>query len=547
MVENLRDDRDKPDGITRRRLITAAGQGALALGGASLLAACGSSSGGASSSKSTTSAGKAVRGGTFTVGMITAGNSETLNPAHAVNTQDLLRVAQLYDQLFAVGPDVETLLPRLAESAEHNGDATVWTLHLRDGVEWHDGKPFTADDVVYTIRGWADPTSNAHGQVAGLVDFKHVRKRDKLTVEVPLLAPTAQFPSVLTFNQQVIIPNGATQAQVNTKPVGTGPFKFVSFTPGQQSVFVRNDNYWQNGKPYVDKLVVNSSFADEEARANALLSGQINISPFLPPLVAKNQANSSSVTLVRSPSVVQYFFLMRVDQGPFADVRVRQAMKLIADRPALIDGALSGYGTPANDLVGVKTQYYASDLPQRSQDIEQAKSLLKSAGQENFAFTLPTCSALPGFNPSATLFAQQAAKAGVKVTVQQMSPSVYYTPAGGFLKRFFGLDYGAPFQSLTEVYRTFFTSSSPFNESHWGMQPGGKAKWSLINQAMAATDEGKAKDLWGEVQRQQYDEGGFLVWSNSDDLVAVSSNVKGVTSSEAGYMNNFNLNNGWVA
>src|SRR6185437_5251188 len=105
--------------------------------------------------------------------------------------------------------------------------------------------------------------------------------------------------------------------------------------------------------------------------------------------------------------------------------------------------------------------------------------------------------------------------------VQQMSPNVYYTPAGGFLKRFFGLDYGASFQSLTEVYRTFFTGSSPFNESHWGMQPGGAAKWSLINEAIAATDPTRAKDLWGEVQRQQYDEGGFLVWSNSDDLTAV--------------------------
>src|SRR5262249_55955315 len=160
----------------------------------------------------------------------------------------------------------------------------------------------------------------------------------------------------------------------------------------------------------VDKLVVNSVFADENARLNALLSSAINIAPFLPPLIAKQVASSQHAKLLRSNSVVQYWFLMRVDKGPFADVRVRQAMKLIADRPALIHGAVGGYGTVANDLIGVDTQYYASDLPQRKQDIEKAKFLLKKAGREGFSFMLPTAAALPGFNPSATLFAQQAKK-----------------------------------------------------------------------------------------------------------------------------------------
>jgi peptide/nickel transport system substrate-binding protein len=552
MGRSREDDRNAAEGLTRRRLLVVGSQGAAALGGAGFLAACGgakkaaSTSTGASGSPAA-GAGTPVKGGIFTIGMVTAGESETINPAKSVNLSDLLRIAQVYDQLFTVGPDVKTLVPRLALSAEANSDATVWTIKLRDGVKWHDGKPFTADDVIYTLNLWSDPTSNAHGQVAGLVDFKKIRKRDPLTVEVPLLRPTGQFPSVLTFNQQVILQNGATKEQINTKPVGTGPFKFESFTPGQQSVFVANPDYWESGKPHVDKIVVNSSFSDEKSRQNALLSGQINISPFLPPLVAKQIASAQGVSLLKSHSVVQYWFLMRVDQGPFADVRVRQAMKLIADRKALIDGALAGYGEPANDLIGVGTEFYASDLPQRKQDIEKAKSLLKAAGQENFSFTLPTADALPGFNPSATLFAQQAAKAGVKVKVQQVSPNTYYTPAGGFLKRPIGLDLGAPFQSLTEVYRTFFTSSAPFNETFWGKQQGGAAKAKLIDDAIAATDPSKAQELWGEVQRQQYDEGGVLGWANADDLVAVGPGVKGITVAEEGYMNYFRLADGWIA
>jgi peptide/nickel transport system substrate-binding protein len=418
---------------------------------------------------------------------------------------------------------------------------------LRKGVVWHDGKPFTADDVLYTINSWANPASNAHGQVAGLIDFKNVRKRGPLTVEVPLLGRCGQFPSSLTENHSVVIQKGATKAQLNSKPVGTGPFKFVSFTPGQQSVFVANSHYWMAGRPYVGKLVVNSSFNDETSRMNALLSGAINISPYLPPLIAKQLKASHQATLLQSPSVVQYWFLLRVDKGPFADVRVRQALRLIADRPALIEGALAGYGTVANDLLGVDTAYYASDLPQRRQDIQQAKSLLKAAGKENFSFVMPTCNALPGFNPSATLFAEQAKAAGVKVQVQVVPANTYYSASGGFLTRPLGLDYGFPAQSLTQVYREFMTYSSPFNETHWGSQKNGAAAVKLINEAIAATDAAKAKDLWHSVQLQQYNEGGLIGWCNSDDLAAVSPNVRGVTLGREGYMNYFRLYGAWLA
>jgi peptide/nickel transport system substrate-binding protein len=547
MVDTAMNDpnADAHGGMSRRRFISLGSQSVLALGGASVLAACGSSSGGTSSKQGLTG-GKPVHGGTFNIGMITAGTAETINPAKAVNNPDLLRIAQLYDQLFTVGPNVE-IVPRLALSADANKSATVWTLRLREGVVWHDGKPFTADDVVWTLKSWANPNSNAHGQVAGLVDFSGVRKRDTLTVEIPLVKPTGQFPSVLTFNQQVILQNGATEAQISSNPVGTGPFKFVSFIPGQQSVFAANPHYWEPGKPYVDKLVVNSSFTSETSRMNALLGGTINIAPILAPLVAKQLAASSEAQLLRSPSVVQYWFLMRVDKGPFADVRVRQALRLIADRPALIADALAGYGTVANDLLGVDTQYYASDLPQRTQDIEQAKSLLKAAGQENLAFSLPTCNALPGFNPSATLFAEQAAQAGVKISVQVESANTYYTPVNGFLTRPIGLDYGAPFQSLTEVYRTFMTPTAPFNETHWGQQAGGLAAEKLLNEAIATLDPAKAKQLWHEVQLQQYNEGGLLGWANSDDLAGVSADVRGLPLGKQGYMNFYRYDSGWIA
>ena len=113
--------------------------------------------------------------------------------------------------------------------------------------------------------------------LTGLVDFKGVKAIDKLTVEIPLLTPSAQFPSIFAWFNFGVLPEGATQASVATNPIGTGPFKFKSFTPGSKSVFVRNENYWEEGKPYVDTLIVDSSFTDNNALLNALLSNQINL------------------------------------------------------------------------------------------------------------------------------------------------------------------------------------------------------------------------------------------------------------------------------
>jgi ABC-type transport system substrate-binding protein len=135
----------------------------------------------------------------------------------------------------------------------------------------------------------------------------------------------------------------------------------------------------------------------------------------------------------------------------------------------------------------------------------------------------------------------------VNVSVKIVSPNTYYTPAGGFLKRPIGVDLGAPFQSLTEVYNTFFVPGAPFNETWWGHQPNGAAAWRLIDEAKAAADPAKARELWHEVQVQQYNQGGVIAWANADDLAAVAPSVRGVRARPEGYLDYFRLANGWVA
>jgi peptide/nickel transport system substrate-binding protein len=542
-------------GLTRRRLLGAgAGVGA-AVAGAALVSACGGSSGshttgqgaGASASAGALPGGTPVRGGVFTLGMLTTGSEENLWPGASASNPDFCRNYQLYNLLFYPGQRITPIVPGLALSAESNKTATLWTFHLRDGVTWHDGKPFTADDVVYNFRtAWADPKNYAHGLLTGLADFQGVRKVDRLTVQVPLHTASAEFPSLFTFQVFLIVQNGATQKSAAQKPIGTGPFKFSSFSPGSQSTFVANKDYWEKDKPYVDKVVVDSSFNDNNSIFNALVSGQLNLASSVPLVTARQQLSSRQVQILVSDFAAEtYGFYWRVDKGPFVDNRVGLGFKLLVDRPAINDGALAGLGTVAYDIPGAGSRYYAADL-KRTQDVEQAKAMFKAAGVLGKTFTLATSDAFPGMIESATLLAQQAPAAGVKVAVQTQSAATYYTTAGGWLSRYFGQEENSPLTSLTATYRSALTLAAPYPDTHWGHQAGGAAAEKVITDAMAATDPTRAQALWREAQLQQFNRGGFLWWANAPYVDAAATGVRGLAAGAGFNYNCWRLLDGWL-
>lgn len=563
---------DESDGglnarLTRRdALVRAGGAGFAITGAAALLAACGGSSGGGSSSGGGTGSTTAVstpgvhglselaggsprRGGTFTAGVISNGSEENLFPGTSGSTPDYIRVYNLYNLLFYCDRNLVPIQPGLALSAESNSDGTLWTFRLRDGVRWHDGSDFTADDVVYNFKAlWSNPALNyTSGFLIGLVDFKGVRKLDRLTVQIPLLKPSAQFPSIFTFYNFPVVKNGATKASTAKKPIGTGPFKYVSFTPGSRSVFDRNPDYWEGaGKPYVDQLIVDSSFTDNTALSNALLDGQINLVPSIELLTAKNQLTQKQVQILEaSIPGIQYMFAMRVDTGQFKDNRVREAFKLVADRQALVDGTFAGFGTPGNDLLAPGSEYFLTDQ-KRTTDVEKAKSLIKQAGMQDHKFVLPAAEAYPGMVEGATLFAQQAQAAGINVVVQQTSASTYFTPAQGVFVRSFGIEVDQVVPSLTCDYMGELTANCPFPDTHWGKQAGGASKSKLINQALGEVDKTKAAELWRECQLQQYNEGGYLAWGNVPFVDAAANNIRGLKSGAGFSYNNWRLCDGWI-
>jgi peptide/nickel transport system substrate-binding protein len=539
---------DKGSQLTRRQMMTYGAQGAALLGAGSLLAACGGSSGagGTGGGSTATGGGKPVRGGKLNVGMITAGTSETMNPGLAVTYVDYVRVYNLFDFLLMPGPgkELQNLEPRLATAAEPNADATSWTFKLRKGVTWHDGKPFTADDVLWTIKSWESEGNYGHSFTKQFIDTKRVKKHDQYTVEVPMLRPAAEFPTILSLVNLAVIQNGSTPADLAKHPIGTGPFKFVSFKPGSQSIFARNDDYWEGQGPYVDEVIVNSGFQDETSRYNALLGGEIDVAPVFPANYARQQQSSQQVNLLNSPSGQGYAFSMRLNKPPFNDPRVVEAMKLLCDRQALIDGVLPGYADVGNDLMGRYTNYFAEDL-KSEYDVEKAKSLLKAAGQENFTVTLPTSAATPGFVEAATLYAQQAAKAGVTINVEQTSAATYYTPAGGYLSRPFGQTNYSTMGSLTALCAQTYLPGAAFEETGWSELPGG-GNLKLIEAAMAELDSNKAGELWHQVQTEWFKKGGQIWWSYPNYVDAANKNVAGLSAGVFLPLNNFRLQDAWL-
>lgn len=496
------------------------------------LAACGGSSSSTTSSASHTPR----RGGTLNVAYIGGGTSETLDPNGPVADIDDARAENLFDPLVALNPDL-SLAYYLAESFEPNRAADEWTIRLRSGVTFHDGSPLTADDVLFTLRRIADPKLGLVGLfVADFINVPGMRKVDPLTLRVPLTRANVEFPYFVAGDYMSIIKNGTTSFD---HPVGTGPFRFEKWKAGQYSLFSRNPDYWQHGTPYVDALQL-LSIPDATARYNALLSGQVDAIESISYAEATSQKQAKQITVLEAQGANMVPIYMAVDSAPFDDVRVRQAMRLIANRSQLVEQAQSGYGTVGNDIFGKGLPHYDTALPQREQDIEQAKSLLKSAGREGLKVTLYTSTVATGMLESATVFAQQAAAAGVTVSLDQQPASLYFGPV--YLKENF-----AQSEWFTEPLVTHYAKSlvngAPFNETHYH-----SARFqSLYDQTLAEFNPGKQQDLYNEMQSLLWNEGGYLIWGFYPLLDGLGSRVRNMVPSPAGPLGAKSFGDIWLA
>ena len=509
--------RDLRGPITRRELLIGAGVVAGGLTVAGLLAACGGSSPTPTSGGSTPR-----RGGNFRVGVTGGGSKDFIDGQNINAAPDTARMIATFETLLIYDETYKLVNDGLAESVTQDSP-TQWTIRLKQGIEFNNGKTLSADDVVYSFQRILKKELGLFGY-SGLsksVDPKNIQKMDDRTVRLNLIQADSTIDAQLGQYYNGIVPVG--YDKYPAPQVGTGPYKLGSFTVGQQSTHLRNPNYWRSGQPYFDQVTV-IDFPDSTAQVNALLAGQLDAITGVPFAQISTVKAHSGLAILESPTGSWLPICMAIDMPPFTDVRVRQAFKLIADRPAIVAQALSGHGTIGNDLYSPFDPDFASDLPQRVQDLAQAKSLLKAAGHDGLTFDFHTTNNDAGMVDQALVFAQQAKGAGVTLNVKN-DPNYY---GDQYLKLALSVDDWNTRSYLPQV-AIGSLATSPFNATHW--PPAGSDFESLYKQAVAEVDKAKRHDIIHAMQVEEYNTGGNIITFFRNFVDAYSIKVSGLQPS----------------
>jgi len=340
-------------------------------------------------------------------------------------------IEQVYSTLMALDPDAKPY-PELAQSYTITDDGLTYTFNLRKGVKFHHGDELTAEDVKFSFDRLRAPKSG-YSYGAQVETIKSVDAVDRYTVRFRLSKVTGPFLIYMAFPGSSIVPKKLVDGghDLNAKPIGTGPFKFVSYEPRSAIKFQRNPEYFETGKPYFDAMEYRI-ISDITALTNALLSGVVNFSNEIPPKDFAKVKGSAGLTAVTLEGSRYNWLLLNNTKKPFDNPKVRQAVSFALDRQALVDGAFFGLATPI--LGGVIPQWnwgYADiKFVSPKGDPAKSKALLAEAGYPNgitgvdIGMTLP--SSFPNIMAMGPIVQANLAKAGIQAKLGTMEIPRYW-------------------------------------------------------------------------------------------------------------------------
>lgn len=467
-------------------------------------------------------AGTPKKGGSIRVAGFSSSTADTLDPAKQSLSTDYARCNMFYNGLFDLD---EHLAPKLAlaESVD-NQKATVWTIKLRKGVTFHDGSSLNADDVVYSLARHKDPAVGSKAKA--LADqMKDIKATGPLEVTITLEGPNADLPVVLGTFHFKIIKNGT---KTFTTANGTGPFKCKEFTPGVRSIAVRNEHYWRSPGPYLDQIEF-FAIADDTARVNALLSGDVALIGSINPRVSK-EVKAQNFDILETASGGYTDLIMRVDMPPGQNKDFVLGMKYLQDREQMRTQIFRGYATIANDQPIPPSNRYYANLPQRPFDLDKAKFHLKKAGVLGSKVTVVASPAADNSVDMAVLLQDAARKAGFTLDVQKV-------PSGGYWSNYWTkspVGYGNinPRPTADILFSLLFKSDAAWNESHWK-----NPKFDqLLVAARGETDDAKRKQMYGDMQKMIHDDAGIGIPVFINNLDAYSPKLKGLKPMPTGGM-----------
>ena len=485
--------------VSRRGLL--AGAGAVAAAG--LLGGCGGSGAGGGDRR-------------FRAAFAAGGSQESMDPHVAPNFVDQVRAKAMYDTLAAFNDDM-SVRARLAESWESDASGTRWHVRLRE-ARFHDGAPVTAEDVLYTYRRVADPaTGSPSQQLMSAVDFGASRARGRRELTLVLKRPDFWFPGALAGVGTEIIPAGTTDFRA---PIGSGPFRFGSFTPGGPALFKRWDGHWA-GAPKIEELEIVPA-NEEAARVNALLSGQVHYAADLAGASVNRLKGEKSARLLTAPRSTAQQILLSRGRDPFSDLRLVEAFRLGIDREALTRIALAGHGEPGNDLFGKGLNGYPEDLAPRERDVDRARGLVRDAGAEGLEIPLQTSTLDAAWEPAAALITRQLGEIGLKVASHTLAAATYFSE----MKERRSV---AAFNTTSTLPLTSFLEQRLRGRAARNLTGFESAEFDeLLDEARTTRDEKDRKDLLTRAQRIAREESGLIVWGFSDANDGVSASVRGL-------------------
>jgi peptide/nickel transport system substrate-binding protein len=329
--------------------------------------------------------------GVLVVGQIA--EPQALDP-HAVTAVNYFRILMnLYEGLVRYAPGTLEVEPALASGWEISADGTVYTFALREGIRFHDGTPLDAEAVVFNFERMLDEEHPYHFTGPFPLSFffsaiETVEAVDDLTVRFTLSEPYAPFLSNLAYPTGLIVSPAAVQEhgqEFGRNPSGTGPFRFAEWRSNEAVVVVRNEDYWDGMA--ASEAVVFRPITDANTRTAEMLAGGIDVMVEVPP-VALSQFQGPGFTVTEQAGPHVWFLILNAKEGPFADVRVRQAANYAIDKEALVNEVLEGTATVASGPTPPAFAWaYNEELEPYPYDPDRARELIAEAGAEGAEIT----------------------------------------------------------------------------------------------------------------------------------------------------------------
>ncbi|MGI9388576.1 MAG: ABC transporter substrate-binding protein [Boseongicola sp.] len=451
-------------------------------------------------------------GGFFRCGVGYGSTTDVLDPSTSENGFSQNVIYTRGNHLTEVSNTGE-LIGELAESFEPSTDAKTWVFNLRQGVEFHNGKTMTADDVIATFnyhRG-EDSKSAAKGLLTAITDL---RKDGEGKVVFELETGNADFGYIVSDYHLMIMPSEGGEVVDPNSPVGTGAFVVDAYEPGVRAKFTKNPNYWKEGRGHFDEYEL-LSIIDTTARQNSVMNGDVHYADSIDPKTVALMERVPTLDILEVTGTQHYTLPMRLDVPPFDNYDVRKALKFAIKRQELVDKILLGHGAPGNDVpVSSAMPFLNTELPQIEFDPDKAKFHYEKSGHSGSIPLSAADAAFAGAVDAAQLVAASAAEVGIDIEIVREPNDGYWSNVWnkkGWCACYWG---GRPTQDW--MFSAAYTSDTEWNDTAWKGTDAADRFNELVVLARSETDQAKRKDLYWEAQALLQDDGGAIVamWAN---------------------------------